>query len=625
MGSSTKRQGLTFDDCLHVLRRIKADQNDGDELMHNVIFDEIFGAGNHVASAEDFLTKFLHDRQKEKDATIDDVRNMFSELNSMEISGAEKILDEDGEGGSKTIDRTRFGEYLSSRRNDLYDLERQKFDHLSLDRPMSEYWINSSHNTYLTGDQLKSLSSVEMYVLALQRGCKCLELDCWDDSVGYPIIYHGYTITSKIPFQDVINCVKGYIDANPDTLPIILSLENHCSHPFQEQMANILQDTLEDRLYMPDSSDHWPSPLDLVGKVVIKGKRPPEKDDDDADTSSLISRTESNDSDELADQIAGAVGKTSTLLKAVSKDSSENADPPPPPKIFPELSKLTLLNGVKFKSFDSSVDLPLTDMHSINETKILKILNSNPENAKLWKQYNRGHMTRTYPAGSRVDSSNYSPVLPWHVGSQLVALNFQTDDSCMTINDGRFRENGGCGYVLKPPSVLSTDEEHSSGTLSLRIKVLSGSCLPKPYGESVGEVIDPYVVVSVHDVEQIKTKRSNAMSMRSTHNDTIQREWLETATERKTSSIRDNGFCPQWNDDSGDFWFTVNSEAAVVEFVVMDSDKGFIDDCMCKSAVPVSCLRQGLRSVQFYDQSSSQHGPFGFARILVDVDIKHIV
>jgi len=133
------------------------------------------------------------------------------------------------------------------------------------------------------------------------------------------------------------------------------------------------------------------------------------------------------------------------------------------------------------------------------------------------------------------------------------------------------------------------------------------------------------VVVSVHDVEQIKTKRSNAMSMRSTHNDTIQREWLETATERKTSSIRDNGFCPQWNDDSGDFWFTVNSEAAVVEFVVMDSDKGFIDDCMCKSAVPVSCLRQGLRSVQFYDQSSSQHGPFGFARILVDVDIKHIV
>ena len=98
----------------------------------------------------------------------------------------------------------------------------------------------------------------------------------------------------------------------------------------------------------------------------------------------------------------------------------------------------------------------------------------------------------SYPAGARVDSSNYNPTLTWYVGSQLVALNFQTsDDSPMTINDGRFRENGGCGYVHKPPTVLLplSDQETSSGckAMSLRIRVLAGSCLPKPYGESVGE------------------------------------------------------------------------------------------------------------------------------------------
>ena len=101
-------------------------------------------------------------------------------------------------------------------------------------------------------------------------------------------------------------------------------------------------------------------------------------------------------------------------------------------------------------------------------------------------------------------------------------------------------------------------------------------------------------------------------------------DWL-ARTERRTSSVRDNGFSPQWTNNSEEFAFSVgNPDVAMVEFVVVDSDRGFIDDTMCKSAVPVSCLRPGYRSVQFYDRTS-QHGPFGFARLLVDINIKHIV
>lgn len=35
-------------------------------------------------------------------------------------------------------------------------------------------------------------------------------------------------------------------------------------------------------------------------------------------------------------------------------------------------------------------------------------------------------MSRIYPKGTRIDSSNYSPQLFWNVGCQMVALNYQT-------------------------------------------------------------------------------------------------------------------------------------------------------------------------------------------------------
>ena len=167
-GIHMHHHGITFEECLYLLRRIALDQNGGIKTS-DVIFDQLFGAGKDAVTVGDFLTKFIHQTQNERDISIEQVEQILSELNSMEISGTTKRLSADGKGDEQTIDRMHFGEYLYSSTNDLHDPEKQTYDPATMLRPISEYWINSSHNTYLTGDQLKSLSSVENYVVAMER------------------------------------------------------------------------------------------------------------------------------------------------------------------------------------------------------------------------------------------------------------------------------------------------------------------------------------------------------------------------------------------------------------------------------------------------------------------------
>lgn len=63
------------------------------------------------------------------------------------------------------------------------------------------------------------------------------------------------------------------------------------------------------------------------------------------------------------------------------------------------------------------------EIRSFVETKADSVIRQKP--IELLK-YNQKGLTRVYPKGQRVDSSNYDPFRLWLCGSQMVALNFQT-------------------------------------------------------------------------------------------------------------------------------------------------------------------------------------------------------
>lgn len=87
-------------------------------------------------------------------------------------------------------------------------------------------------------------------------------------------------------------------------------------------------------------------------------------------------------------------------------------------------------------------------MSSFPENKIEKWVSS--QNCQFFTKYHKKQISRVYPGVLRLDSSNYDPVRMWNAGVQLVALNYQTGDKAMQLNQGRFLDNGNCGYLLRP-------------------------------------------------------------------------------------------------------------------------------------------------------------------------------
>ncbi|XP_055957983.1 inactive phospholipase C-like protein 2 isoform X2 [Patella vulgata] len=481
----------------------------------------------------------------------------------MEIISRFEPTKEGREKGHLGIDG--FTAYLLSEECDIFDEEHKEVCQ-DMTQSFTHYFISTSHNTYLLEDQLKGPSSVDGYISALKKGCRCLELDCWDGPNDEPIIYHGHTLTSKISFQAVIEAINEHAFSKSE-YPLVLCIENHCSMKQQQIMAQQLKTILGDKLDMTtvvENMTEFPSPEFFKGKIMIKGKK-------------LTGKQESGEG-YVTDEDEGA--------ETEKKKNNKREGSMKKHKLAKELSELVnFFVSKRFESFQISVQQQnLWEMCSYSESQALKLAMSCPEE---FVNHNKRFLSRVYPNGMRVDSSNYNPQDLWNCGCQMVALNFQTAGLMMDLYNGWFRKNGGCGFVLKPSIMREEIAYFSASTREvipgvspqiLHIKIISGQNFPKPKGSAAkGDVTDPYINIEVFGIPA-------------------------DCAEERTRTIAHNGYNPIFDES---FEFQINlPELALIRFAVLD-DEYIGDEFIGQYTIPFECMQTGYRHIRLLSNTGS--------------------
>ncbi|XP_039104932.1 1-phosphatidylinositol 4,5-bisphosphate phosphodiesterase zeta-1 isoform X2 [Hyaena hyaena] len=406
--------------------------------------------------------------------------------------------------------------------------------------PLNDYFISSSHNTYLISDQLLGPSDLWGYVSALVKGCRCLEIDCWDGSQNEPVVYHGYTLTSKLLFKTVIQAIHKYA---------FLALK------FKILVKNKKIGTLKETRERKGSNKHGQvEECEEIYQAV----------EDEIEGSEALVSSENNPGKEIETISRGGL----PLFKKRKV------------KVALALSDLVIYTKAeKFRSFQHSrLYQQFNESSSIGESEARKLLKLKAHEFVL---HTTRFITRIYPKATRTDSSNFNPQEFWNIGCQMVALNFQTPGLPMDLQNGKFLDNGSSGYLLKPQFLRDNKTQFNpnkppkqSDPVTLTIRLISGTQLP-PSSHSSSNKADTLVILELFGVPNDQTKQ-------------------------QTRVIKRNAFSPRWNET---FTFIIQvPELALMRFVV--ESQGLIagNEFLGQYTLPVLSMNKGYRRVPLFSK-----------------------
>uniref|UniRef100_A0A3P8U145 1-phosphatidylinositol 4,5-bisphosphate phosphodiesterase n=1 Tax=Amphiprion percula TaxID=161767 RepID=A0A3P8U145_AMPPE len=496
-------------------------------------------------------------------------------------------------------------------------------------QPVPHYLIKSSHNTYLTAGQFSGVSSPEMYRQCLLSGCRCLELDCWKGKPPdeEPIITHGFTMTTEILFKDVIEAIAESA-FKTSQYPVILSFENHVdSVKQQEKMANYCKTIFGDALlteplekYPLKPGQQIPSPSELLGKILIKNKKgshgkpapakktttattdqpaataaptqdpntpspdgtspaPATQENQEGDAAAEDNEeqedTEEQDEEKMKTSDEGTAGQEVTAYEAMS-------------------SIVNYIQPNKFISFDNARKKNKSYViSSFVETKGEAMI---AKTAVEFVEYNKRQMSRIYPKGTRMDSSNYNPQPFWNVGCQMVALNYQTMDFPMQLNMALFEFNGRTGYLLKHDVMRRGDKKFDPFcdridtvvASTLTIKIYSGQFLSE---KSVKTGVEVEVIGLPGDPKKkYRTK------------------WSTTP----------NAINPVWNEEPFVFEKILLPEMASLRLVVHEENGKFLGHRI----IPVDAIQSGFHHICLRSESNM---PLTLPALFVYIEVKDYI
>ncbi|KAI0064963.1 PLC-like phosphodiesterase [Artomyces pyxidatus] len=346
--------------------------------------------------------------------------------------------------------------------------------------PITNYFISSSHNTYLLSRQLLGRSSALSYIHVLWHHARCIEMDVWSSESG-PIVTHGYTLSKSVPFMEVCEAVGAAVRSAD--WPVFVSLECHVEADRQAQLVDIMKDCWGDKLIthevVKERADITPN--DLRGRIVLMVEYYPGKmiPGDPENVEASPSPPQSIHSSAGSEVEEEEDAKERERLEKEQKSQG-------PPKISDALAAL----GVYARSMKpdkqwltEKLNYPVHVLINISESAISALL---PTHLDPLVQHSQLHMRRVYPRGTRIESSNMNPVKHWRSGSQITAVNWQKYDRGVQINEAMFA--GTPGWVVKPAALLPGYGD-APAKVTVKCSIIGLSSLPTSHDSSVSVYI----------------------------------------------------------------------------------------------------------------------------------------